>query len=104
MDLVVSGLGDNPLLISQRISASGWFGRLRGTSSSQLAAPQDVAMPSVGLASVGLKAGTDSTFELSVITVEGMVLPEPVVNRTGSSLIVSFRANDRTNEMPNCAD
>ena len=91
MDLVVSGLGDNPRLISQRSSASRWFGRLRGTTSSASTVPQEVAMPSLGLASVGLKAGTDSTFELSVRTVEGMVLPEPVVNRTGSSLIVSFR-------------
>ena len=91
VDLVVSGLGDNPRLISQRSSASGWFGRLRGTTSSASTVPQEVAMPSLGLLSVGLKAGTDASFELTVKTVEGMVLPQPVLNSTGSSLIVSFR-------------
>lgn len=91
VDVVVSGLGDNPRLISQRSSVSGWFGRLRGMTSSASTVPQEVAMPSLGLASVRLKAGTDSSFELSVRTAEGMVLPQPEVNRTGSSLIVSFR-------------
>ena len=39
VDLVVSGLGSNPRLINQRSSSSRWFGRLRGSSSSELAAP-----------------------------------------------------------------
>ena len=91
VDLVVTGLGDNPRLISQRTSSSRWFGRLRGTSSSVSTVPQEVAMPSLGLASVRLKAGMDSSFELTVRTVEGMVLPEPVVNTSGSNLIVSFQ-------------
>ena len=91
VDLVVSGLGNNPRLINQRSSSSRWFGRLRGTSPSQLTAPQDVAMPSVGLASVGLKAGVGSDFELSVRAMEGMALPEPLISADGSSLIVSFR-------------
>ena len=64
VDLVVSGLGSNPRLINQRSSSSRWFGRLRGSSSSELAAPQDVEMPSVGLASIGLKAGADAVFDL----------------------------------------
>ena len=91
VDLVVSGLGSNPRLISQRRSSSRWSGRLRGTSSSALVVPQDVAMPSVGLAEVRLKAGADSDFELSVRAMEGMALPEPVINADGSNLIVSFR-------------
>ena len=91
VDLVVSGLGSNPRLISQRRSSSRWYGRLRGTSSSALVVPQDVAMPSVGLAEVRLKAGADSDFELSVRAMEGMALPEPVINADGSNLIVSFR-------------
>ena len=48
-------------------------------------------MPSVGLASVGLKAGVGSDFELSVRAMEGMALPEPLISADGSSLIVSFR-------------
>ncbi len=91
VDLVVSGLGSNPRLISQRRSSSRWSGRLRGTSSSALVVPQDVAMPSVGLAEVRLKAGADSDFELSVRAMEGMALPEPMINADGSNLIVSFR-------------
>ena len=91
VDLVVSGLGSNPRLISQRRSSSRWSGRLRGPSSSALVVPQDVAMPSVGLAEVRLKAGADSDFELSVRAMEGMALPEPVINADGSNLIVSFR-------------
>ena len=91
VDLVVSGLGSNPRLISQRRSSSRWSGRLRGTSSSALVVPQDVAMPSVGLAEVRLKAGADSDFEMSVRAMEGMALPEPVINADGSNLIVSFR-------------
>ena len=47
-------------------------------------------MPSVGLASVGLKA-VGSDFELSVRATEGMALPEPLISADGSSLIVSFR-------------
>ncbi|MCB4394022.1 type II and III secretion system protein [Synechococcus sp. HB1133] len=91
VDLVVSGLGSNPRLINQRSSSSRWFGRLRGSSSSELAAPQDVEMPSVGLATIGLKAGADADFELSVRAMEGMALPEPLIRVDGSSLIVSFR-------------
>ena len=91
VDLVVSGLGDAPRLIRQSSSPSRWFGRLRGTSSSTLVAPQDVAMPSLGLASVALKAGADQEFELSIRAMEGMALPEPLVSADGSSLVVSFR-------------
>ena len=90
VDLVVSGLGDNPRLISQNRSGSRWLGRLRGTSSSTLTAPQDLVMPSLGLASVGLKAGRDATFELSVRAMEGAVLPDPVISADGANLIVSF--------------
>ena len=91
VDLVVSGLGNNPRLISQRRSSSRWFGRLGGRSSSALAAPQELTMPSFGLASVGLNAGADKEFELTVRAVEGMALPEPVIRIDGSSLVVSFR-------------
>ena len=91
VDLVVSGLGRNPRLISQRSSSLRWFGRLRGSATSALPAPQDVAMPSIGLAAVGLKAGAGSDFELSVTALEGMALPAPVIRVDGSNLIVSFR-------------
>ncbi len=91
VDLVVSGLGDKPRLISQRGSSSRWVGRLRGSASSELTAPQAVAMPSLGLKSVELKAATHSGFELSVQAMQGMALPEPVISMDGSSLIVSFR-------------
>ena len=91
VDLVVSGLGSNPRLIAQRSSLSRWLGRLRGSSSAALDVPQDVAMPSVGLAAVRLKAGEDADFELLVTAIEGMALPEPVINSDGSNLIVSFR-------------
>ena len=91
VDLVVSGLGDNPRVINQRSSSSRWFGRLGGSLSSALAAPHDVSMPSVGLAAVGLKAGAEQDFELSVRAMEGMALPEPVIRADGSSLVVSFR-------------
>ena len=91
VDLVLSGLGSNPRLITQRSSSSRWLGRLRGSSSAALDVPQDVAMPSVGLAAVRLKAGADADFELLVTAIEGMALPEPVINSDGSNLIVSFR-------------
>ena len=91
VDLVVSGLGSNPRLINQRSSSSRWLGRLRGSSSSDVAAPQELAMPAFGLAAVGLKARADADFELSVRAMEGMVLPEPLIRVDGSSLIVSFR-------------
>ena len=91
VDLVVSGLGRNPRLITQRSSSSRWLGRLRGSSSSALAAPQDLAMPSLGLAAVGLKTRADADVELSVRAMEGTALPEPVILVDGSSLIVSFR-------------
>ena len=91
VDLVVSGLGRNPRLINQRSSSSRWLGRLRGSSSSEVAAPQELAMPSFGLAAVGLKARADADFDLSVRAMEGMALPEPLIRVDGSSLIVSFR-------------
>ena len=91
VDLVVSGLGSNPRLITQRSSSSRWLGRLRGSASAALDVPQDVTMPSVGLAAVRLKAGADADFELLVTAIEGMALPEPVINSDGSNLIVSFR-------------
>ena len=91
VDLVVSGLGSNPRLITQRSSSSRWLGRLRGSAPAALDVPQDVAMPSVGLAAVRLKAGADADFELLVTAIEGMALPEPVINSDGSNLIVSFR-------------
>ena len=91
VDLVVSGLGRNPRVISQRRSSSRWFGRLGGSSSSALAAPQELSLPSLGLAAVVLKAGSDKDFELSVRALEGMALPEPVIRADDSSLVVSFR-------------
>ena len=91
VDLVVSGLGSNPRLINQRSSSSRWLGRLRGSSSSEVAGPQELAMPAFGLAAVGLKVRADADFELSVRAMEGMVLPEPLIRVDGSSLIVSFR-------------
>ena len=92
VDLVVSGLGGNPRLISQRGSSSRWLGRLHGSASSELTAPQAAALPSLGLKSVQLKAATHSGFELSVQAMQGMALPEPVISTDGSSLIVSFRS------------
>ena len=92
VDLVVSGLGGNPRLISQRGSSSRWLGRLHGSASSELTAPQAAALPSLGLKSVELKAATHSGFELSVQAMQGMALPEPVISTDGSSLIVSFRS------------
>jgi len=91
VDLVVSGLGSNPRLINQQSSSSRWLGLLRGSSSSDVAAPQELAMPSFGLAAIGLKARADADFELSVRAMEGMALPEPLIRVDGSSLIVSFR-------------
>ena len=91
VDLVVSGLGRNPRVISQRRSSSRWFGRLGGSSSSALAAPQELSLPSFGLAAVVLKAGSDKDFELSVRALEGMALPEPVIRADDSRLVVSFR-------------
>jgi len=91
VDLVVSGLGRNPRVISQRRSSSRWFGRLGGSSSSALAASQELSLPSFGLAAVVLKAGSDKDFELSVRALEGMALPEPVIRADDSRLVVSFR-------------
>ncbi len=73
VDLVVSGLGSNPRLINQRSSSSRWLGRLRGSSSSEVAGPQELAMPAFGLAAVGLKVRSDADFELSVRAMEEMV-------------------------------
>ena len=91
VELVVSGLGRNPRVISQRRSSSRWFGRLGGSSSSALAASQELSLPSFGLAAVVLKAGSDKDFELSVRALEGMALPEPVIRADDSRLVVSFR-------------
>ena len=91
VDLMISGLGDNPRVISQRGSSSRWMGRLRGSALVDQISPQSVAMPSLGLASIELKAATDSTFELLVQATQGMALPEPAISTDGSSLVVSFR-------------
>ena len=80
VDLMISGLGDNPRVISQRGSSSRWIGRLRGSALVDGISPQSVAMPSLGLASIELKAATDSTFELLVQATQGMALPEPAMH------------------------
>jgi len=90
VDLLVSGLGMNPRIVSQSLSSSGWVARLTGSSSLARSAPQQLAMPELGLEDIRLSPRSDSSFDLSVQASSRLSLSQPRITSNGSDLIVSF--------------
>jgi len=92
VDLVVSGLGANPRVVSQSLSSASWMARINGSSSLELKAPQQVAMPELGLDAIRLSQRSDAGFDLSVQAAPQLNLARPEISSNGSELIVSFSA------------
>ncbi len=90
VDLVISGLGANPRILSQSLSPSRWVARLNGVQALELTAQQQVAMPELGLESIRLAKHSVSGFDLTVQASRELTLSKPRVSANGKELIVSF--------------
>ena len=98
VDLVISGLGANPRVLSQSLAPSRWVARLNGAEASDLSVQQQVAMPELGLESIRLAKNSVSGFDLTVQASRELTLPRPQISANGEELIVSFSSLlDRTN-------
>lgn len=90
VDLVVSGLGPSPRVLSQNLSSSSWIARLNGSSPQALPSPQQLALPELGLESIRLSQTNASGFELAVQAAPQLTLAQPQISANGKDLIVSF--------------
>ena len=90
VDLVVTGLGANPRVLSQSLSPSRWVARLNGAQALDLTAQQQVAMPELGLESIRLAKHSVSGFDLTVQASREFTLSKPQISANGEELIVSF--------------
>ena len=90
VDLVVSGLGSHPRVLSQSLSPSRWVARVNGAQALDLSAQQQVAMPDLGLESIRLARNSVSGFDLTVQATRDSALPKPQISANGEELIVSF--------------
>ena len=90
VDLVVSGLGSHPRVLSQSLSPSRWVARLIGAQALDLSAQQQVAMPELGLESIRLVRNSGSGFDLTVQATRDSALSKPQISANGEELIISF--------------
>jgi len=91
IDVMLAGIGESARVVQERSTRTSWRGTINRSdqelSTKELA--QQVAMPEMGLANVRL-SGSDSTFQLEVISVAGTVLPKPQILATGDDLVLRF--------------
>lgn len=90
VDLVVTGLGANPRLLSQSLSPSSWVARLSGAQALDSTAQQLFAMPELGLESIRLAKHSVSGFDLTVQASRDFTLSQPQISSNGEELIISF--------------
>lgn len=90
VDLVITGLGANPRLLSQSLSPSSWVARLSGAQALDSTAQQLVAMPELGLESIRLAKHSVSGFDLTVQASRDLTLSQPQISSNGEELIISF--------------
>ena len=91
IDVMLAGIGESARVVQERSTRTSWRGTIKRSdqelSTKELA--QQVAMPEMGLANVRL-SGSDSTFQLEVISVAGTALPKPQILATGDDLVLRF--------------
>ena len=91
IDVMLAGIGESARVVQERSTRTSWRGTINRSdqelSTKELA--QQVAMPEMGLANVRL-SGSDSTFQLEVISVAGTALPKPQILATGDDLVLRF--------------
>ena len=91
IDVILAGIGESARVVQERSTRTSWRGTINRSdqelSTKELA--QQVAMPEMGLANVRL-SGSDSTFQLEVISVAGTALPKPQILATGDDLVLRF--------------
>ena len=91
IDVMLAGIGESARVVQERSTRTSWRGTINRSdqelSTKELS--QQVAMPDMGLANVRL-SGSDSTFQLEVISVAGTVLPKPQILATGDDLVLRF--------------
>jgi len=91
IDVMLAGIGESARVVQERSTRTSWRGTINRSdqelSTKELA--QQVAMPEMGLANVRL-SGSDSTFQLEVISVAGTALPKPQILASGDDLVLRF--------------
>ena len=91
IDVMLAGIGESARVVQERSTRTSWRGTINRSdqelSTKELS--QQVAMPDMGLANVRL-SGSDSTFQLEVISVAGTALPKPQILATGDDLVLRF--------------
>ena len=91
LELVVEGVGPGPQL-QQSLQGGQWQGQLSTPRPLGLRqGPQRLALPELGVESVGL-SGAGQSFQLVLQPVKGFPVMRPVVSADGSNLILSFPA------------
>ena len=75
--------------MQEKSSDTSWLGKVvrSGDSVSAQEAPQQVAMPKMGLELARLRK-SGSTYELEVKSVDGAVLPKPKIFTAGGDLVL----------------
>ena len=90
VDVVISGLGIESRVVSQRHAGSRWTARLSSSSLSEIrVGPSELPSPAPGLASIRLEPSADG-LELIVTARPGVTMASPQISSNGADLIVSF--------------
>ena len=91
IDVMLTSMGDSARVVQEKSSDTSWLGKVvrSGDSLSAQEAPQQVAMPKMGLALARLRK-SGSTYELEVKSVDGAVLPKPKIFTAGGDLVLRF--------------
>ena len=91
IEVMLTSMGDSARVVQEKSSDTSWLGKVvrSGDSLSAQEAPQQVAMPKMGLALARLRK-SGSTYELEVKSVDGAVLPKPKIFTAGGDLVLRF--------------
>lgn len=91
VELVISGTGAAPQL-RQSVEGSRWQGQILTSQPGALRfGAQRLSMPELGLQLVSLQ-GSGSTYQLEILSANGMPSRRPTVSADGQNLILSFAA------------
>ena len=91
VELVISGTGAAPQL-RQSVEGSRWQGQILTSQPGALRfGPQRLSMPELGLQLVSLQ-GSGSSYQLEILSANGMPPRRPTVSADGQNLILTFAA------------
>jgi len=91
VELVISGTGAAPQL-RQSVEGSRWQGQILTSQPGALRfGPQRLSMPELGLQLVSLQ-GSGSSYQLEILSANGMPSRRPTVSADGQNLILTFAA------------